>query len=165
MHLNLNSAIAVRQQNSVNDLEHNKIKGDKYKMMLGQQHTWLQWRQRALLTAPIFCWVTYAFPWRWSTAWGSGMMKTLRIPPPFLGESWAWGWAFRWSSCTAAPAGHSQPGPALQGESQASRASLLLFTAQVNSQVPHKLKNGFFRKLFEDDFCPVYTALTSLYGT
>lgn len=44
MHLNLNSAIAARQNCCVNDLEllryreHNKIKSDKYKMTLDQQH-------------------------------------------------------------------------------------------------------------------------------
>lgn len=44
MHLNLNSTIAARQNCCVNDLEllrhreHNKIKSDKYKMTLDQQH-------------------------------------------------------------------------------------------------------------------------------
>lgn len=104
-------------------------------MMLGQQHTWLQWRQRAFLTTPTFWWVTYAFPWRRrSTAWSSGRMEFLRIPPPLLGESW--GRAFRWSSRTAAPekgraaalAGRSWPGPTLEGESK--KAELLSWFSQ-----------------------------------
>lgn len=61
--------MAVRQNNCMNDLENNTVKGDKYKMRLCQQHTGLQWRQKALLMVPRFCWVIYSFPWRWSTAW------------------------------------------------------------------------------------------------
>lgn len=47
--------MAVRQNNCMNDLENNTIKGDKYKMRLCQQHTGLQWRQKALLMVPRFC--------------------------------------------------------------------------------------------------------------
>lgn len=30
----------------MNNLEHSKMKGDKYKMTLSQQHTWLQGRKK-----------------------------------------------------------------------------------------------------------------------
>lgn len=153
MHLNLNSAISVRQKNPrMNDPEHNKTKDDKYKMMPGQQHL-------AALEAKGITDCSHIL--MRSPSWASGRMESLRIPPPSLAESW--GWAFRWSSRTAAPekggaaalAGRSWPYQTLHGESQESRGTLPVFTARVNRQVPHKLKNVFFQKLFEDDFCPV----------
>lgn len=41
MHLSLDSAMAIRQNNCMNGLKNDKIKGEKYKMRLDQKHTWL----------------------------------------------------------------------------------------------------------------------------
>lgn len=133
-----NSAITVKQNNSTDDnLEHSKMKGDKHKMMLGQQHTWLQWREKdfsdcsPILLSSLLCSLEAEHSLRLRrdeipAAPSSLPGRELRLGlglkplggahvPPLPGRA------------AVAAAGHSAPGPALQGRSREGKATLLFF--------------------------------------
>lgn len=56
MHLNLNSAFAVRQNNCTNDLERGKTTGDKYEMTPGQAAHLAAMEAKGIPdSAPTFC--------------------------------------------------------------------------------------------------------------